>query len=232
MEEYTLDDSPPEIDLTKSAGAPSTSTVVSSDRTLSSPTNEQTLDTYVQKELCDLPVGTSLDTPAEIETGSCITQDKELAVSEELPLSVSNAEQLPVETTPANQDVLFTCPEDGLVLSQYPWTKSAVLKLVRLPSLTIDLWCNKIPDYYQFTPAELPVKCEDVTLPAKDLVESVNKTQPLSPTTEKNSYDADTDVDIDNLLQHAKTLVQQVKVELNTGADNPTEIPQSAKPPT
>ena len=69
MEEYTLDDSPPEmapIDLTKSARTPVTSTVVLGDISPSPSTSEQTLDTYVQKELGELPVGTLLDTPAEI----------------------------------------------------------------------------------------------------------------------------------------------------------------------
>ena len=36
---------------------------------------------------------------------------------------------------------------------------------------------------------------------------------------EENNYEADTDVDIDNLLPHAETLVRQVKVELNSGSD-------------
>ena len=70
------------------------------------------------------------------------------------------------------------------------------------------------------------MKCEDVTSPDSEAVETVDKTQPPS-ITDQNSYDADTDVDIDNLLYHAKTLVQQVKVELNSGGENP--LPQDAK---
>ena len=123
--------------------------------------------------------------------------------------------------------MLFTCPEDGLVLSQYPWTKTAVLKIDRLSSLSIDLWCNKISDYYQFTPVEVPVKRENVLLPDSEVVEQMDKIRPPSPVNE-NNYETDTDVDIDNLLHHAETLVHQVKVELNTGSDNPTK-PQGTK---
>ena len=234
VEEYTLDDSPPEmtpIDLTKSSGAPQTASLSTVNAITPPSTNEETLDTFTQKELCELPVGTLPlpDTPADNATDNSSSVVDVLALPQDLTHSACDINQLPVETV--KQEVLFTCPEDGLVLSQYPWTKIAAIKLDRLSSLTIDLWCNKISDYYQYVPVELPVKREIVTLPDSEVNTSVNTTQP-SLTGEENNYDADTDVDIDNLLHHAKTLVQQVKVELNTGCvkpDTPKSVTQTSK---
>ena len=65
VEEYTIDDSPPEnvpIDLTKTVMPPPSPAVVTCDTSVSSLQNEQTLDTYVQNESGELPVETN--TPA------------------------------------------------------------------------------------------------------------------------------------------------------------------------
>ena len=218
MEEYTIDDSPPEmapIDLTKKAVSPPSPVAVTCDTSVSPLQNEQTLDTYVQNETGELPVET--DTPAVTRAEE--TPPSDIVPSESLR-EPPNVGQLPVETT---TKVPTACPEDGLVLSQYPWKKSAMLKLDRLSSLSIDLWCNTIPDYYQFVPADTDalVKQENATV-SNITTDNMGSSSPAKES--ENNYEADTDVDIDNLLHHTVTLVRQVKVELNTGnAEKPPE---------
>ena len=89
-----------------------------------------------------------------------------------------------------------------------------------LSDLTIDLWCNRIPDYYQYTPALLPIQGKDV-VKSESVIKEENRLLPVE--TANTNYDAETDVDLDNLLHHAETLVRKVKDELNTGTETPTQ---------
>ena len=50
---------------------------------------------------------------------------------------------------PAKQPV--TCPEDSLLLVQYPWKCELTVKLDRIQPLEIDIWSNKVGSYYVFT---------------------------------------------------------------------------------
>ena len=50
---------------------------------------------------------------------------------------------------PAKQPV--TCPEDSLLLVQYPWKCELTIKLDRIQPLEIDIWSNKASSYYVFT---------------------------------------------------------------------------------
>ena len=44
-----------------------------------------------------------------------------------------------------------TCPEDSLLLVQYPWKCELTIKLDRIQPLEIDIWSNKVSSYYVFT---------------------------------------------------------------------------------
>ena len=88
------------------------------------------------------------------------------------------------------------------------------------------IWCNKVSEYFQHEPPVPAVKTEncdanpvnckrshsDDETPAKCV-----KAEPDPPPVETN-YDAETDVDIDNLLDHAVNLVQEAKKELSNDA--------------
>ena len=44
-----------------------------------------------------------------------------------------------------------TCPEDSLLLLQYPWKCELNVKLDRIQPLEIDIWSNKVSDYHVLT---------------------------------------------------------------------------------
>ena len=55
----------------------------------------------------------------------------------------------PVTTKPRP----VTCPEDGIILSQYPWKSKLEVHLERVSKIESDIWCNCVMDYYKFTSA-------------------------------------------------------------------------------
>ena len=55
----------------------------------------------------------------------------------------------PVTTKPRP----VTCPEDGIILSQYPWKSKLEVHLERVSEIESDIWCNRVMDYYKFTSA-------------------------------------------------------------------------------
>ena len=44
-----------------------------------------------------------------------------------------------------------TCPEDGLLLVQYPWKLELNVKLNHIQPLEIDIWSNKVGNYHVHT---------------------------------------------------------------------------------
>ena len=50
---------------------------------------------------------------------------------------------------PAKQPL--TCPEDSLLLVQYPWKRELNVKLNHIQPLEIDIWSNKVGDYHVLT---------------------------------------------------------------------------------
>ena len=70
----------------------------------------------------------------------------------EHPDVTAQASQSDIETKdhiPAKQPV--TCPEDSLLLVQYPWKRELNVKLNRIQPLEIDIWSNKVSDYQVLT---------------------------------------------------------------------------------
>ena len=45
------------------------------------------------------------------------------------------------------------CPEDRIILSQYPWKSEPAVHLERVSEIESDIWCNHVMDYYKFTSA-------------------------------------------------------------------------------
>ena len=90
---------------------------------------------FTQKELFALFVGTFPNTPADVDA---VDRPPIVEVPTPSPVKPSFACDNVLSPVRTNSlkidhdsclDVLFTCPDDGLVLSQYPWRKSAVLKV-------------------------------------------------------------------------------------------------------
>ena len=69
----------------------------------------------------------------------------------------NNAEQLPspMDTCSQEQDLhvetSVTCPEDGIILSQYPWKQWSAVKIDQIHPVETDIWSNKVSDYYVYT---------------------------------------------------------------------------------
>ena len=141
------------------------------------------------------------------------------------------------KTVTKGQDPI-DCLQDNSDVSSYLWKKTATLKLERVSDLTIDLWCNTIGEYYQYEPTSQLhlIKGEQEgnngsrtsdTVQTESADTKIKKEAEQFPVeTNDDNYDAETDVDLDNLLHHAETIVQQAKKELSSNADpGPSQVP-------
>ena len=63
---------------------------------------------------------------------------------------------LPPAKTTETKVLQVTCPEDGIILSQYPWKPKLAICMDCTPPVDIDIWCNKVQNYYVFTPPPQP----------------------------------------------------------------------------
>ena len=136
---------------------------------------------------------------------------------------VNKTEQLPspVDTCSPEQDLHaetnVTCPEDGIILSQYPWKQQLAVKIDRVHPAEIDIWCKKVSDYYVYTTPknrERPIKEE--------------------PLSDEQSMANPFDDNMDKLIDHAKTLIDRAKTFVTKlvghkhGSKHPTTSPVAA----
>ena len=109
-------------------------------------------------------VGTELDRPGTITTPVDLSRhDRESLLTHMEVIQHKKTAVEHVETTelpdssvidlndPAPSEPV-TCPEDGLVLSNYPWKQTLQVKVHKLSALDADIWCGNIPGYYQYVP--------------------------------------------------------------------------------
>ena len=136
VEEYTLDE---DIDSTKQA---TNINKVSPEGKVASV--HQTVNNYPVKETVEIklearePGGTKpLHVVTETEVRSAPTTE-----TEQTTLTTK-----PVTTKPRP----VICPEDGIILSQYPWKSEPEVHLERVSEIELDIWCNRVIDYYKFT---------------------------------------------------------------------------------
>ena len=67
--------------------------------------------------------------------------------TEKLPNTVDKCipeQDLHVETS-------VTCPEDGILLSQFPWKQQLAVKLDQIHPVEIYIWSKKVCDYHVYT---------------------------------------------------------------------------------
>ena len=97
-----------------------------------------------------------------------------------------------------------TCPEDGIILSQYPWKSKLEVHLEWLSEIELDIWCNRVVDYYKFSSApEVTPVISDVKgygLRKRQLKEEF----PLEDQSQSQS-------DCDKLIDQAKALINTAK---------------------
>ena len=124
----------------------------------------------------------------------------------ERPDVITDADQSTTGTKDqATAKRLVTCPEDSLVLLQYPWKRKLNIKLDHIQPLEIDIWSNKVCEYHVFTKSKevTPIISEvkGYGLHARPI-----KTEP--PTDELNEDKTDQLIDQAHaLIDTAKTFV-------------------------
>ena len=107
----------------------------------------QTVINYPVKETAKIK-------PKERESGNA----KSLHVVTEARLAQTTEAERTTPTMPPTKPVVtkprpVTCPEDGIILSHYPWKSKPEVHLKRVSEIESDIWCNHVVDYYKFTSA-------------------------------------------------------------------------------
>ena len=100
-----------------------------------------------------------------------------------------------------------TCQEGCIILSQYPWKNKLEIHLKRLSEIELDIWCNRVVNYYKFSPAP------EVTPVISDVKGyGLCKRQPKEefPLEDQSPSQSDT-IATDKLIDQAKALINTAK---------------------
>ena len=87
--------------------------------------------------------------PVTNDTTSVSTKP-ELFTSQTMPMIPTKQTDDSLQSPPPIPPV--SCPEDGLILSSYPWKLKPKLIIEKLTSTDVDIWSNKVQEYYVHTP--------------------------------------------------------------------------------
>ena len=77
------------------------------------------------------------------------TEVRSTASTEAEQMTLTMPPTKPITTKPCP----VTCPEDGIILSQYPWKSKIEVHLERVSEIESDIWCNPVMDYYKYMSA-------------------------------------------------------------------------------
>ena len=150
VEEYTLDeviDSTKQATNTNKVCPEAAGNVVTSCGDGKVATVHKMVNNYPVKETVEIkpearePGGAKpLHVVTETEVRSALTTEAEQTTLTTPPTK-------PVTTKPCP----VICPEDGIILSQYPWKSELEVHLERVSEIESDIWCNRVMEYYKFT---------------------------------------------------------------------------------
>ena len=150
VEEYTLDE---DIDPTKQAGdinkirPTAAGNVVTGGGDDRAAPVHQTLHKVMERVEAELKAMEACGAePLHVVTESKVTSAPATEENQSMPTTYPTE---PVTAKPRP----VTCPEDGITLNQYPWKNKPEVYLERVSDLESDIWCNRVKDYYKFTPA-------------------------------------------------------------------------------
>ena len=120
-----------------------------------------------------------------------------------------------------------TCPEDGLVLSQYPWKKSLRVAVQKLSDIEADIWCGNTPGYYHYVPDPDPDTLKVNILLVCGYGSKKKGTGPtLNPVkTEIKTEQEASDQEPTKLIEHANALICNMR-SLATDPVNKAESPK------
>ena len=88
---------------------------------------------------------------------SCIAKSLHVVTEARLALTAEAAPTTSTTKTLTTKPHPVSCPEDGIILSQYPWKNKLEVHLNRLSEIELDIWCNRVVNYYKFSP-RLPLR--------------------------------------------------------------------------
>ena len=152
VEEYTLDEG---IDTTKQVininkvSSEAAGNVVTSGGDGKEASVHQTVNNDPVKETVEIKPEARESDGAEPLHVVTETQVRSAPTTEAEQKTLTMPPTKPVTTKPCP----VTCPEDGIILSQYPWKSELVVHLERVSEVESDIWCNHVMDYYKFTSA-------------------------------------------------------------------------------
>ena len=102
----------------------------------------------VQQAVNNYPVKETVELKLEARESS---NAKSLQVVTEVLSAPTTETEQSIPTMPPTRPV--TCPKDSIVLSHYPWKSKLEVHLERVLELELDIWCNRVGDYYKYMPA-------------------------------------------------------------------------------
>ena len=147
IEEYTLDentDSNNQVIYANKVSPDVTGNVVTSGGDDNVESVCQMGNEYPVKETAEIKPGTRES--CTVKTLHVVTEAS-LAPTTEVARTTSTTKTVTTKPHPA------PCLEDCIILSQYPWKNKLEIHLKRLSEIELDIWCNRVVNYYKFSPA-------------------------------------------------------------------------------
>ena len=203
IEEYTLDEDTKStkqvINTSDAAGNVVTSGGVGKTATLHKAVRNDSMKEIgvIKSEgsVCSGAASLPVETGSNRTTSAPTTEPEQKALTTRMPSNKSaNSNPRPV-----------TCPEDGILLSQFPWKYKLKVQLERVSEIESDIWCNSVIDYYKFTPTPEASPVIKVVKgyglrkrQSKEHFDLVNQSQPDTTAT-------------DQLIDQAKALINTAK---------------------
>ena len=166
------------------------------------------------------------------------------AVNSSSPMVAYSGKTVPHDIT--SEELWEDTSSDGLLLSQYPWTKTAQLLLNRLSPKDIDIWSNQTKNYW-----DVPVETRSEVQPVITHTKGYGLRNQGMTLQVKRELKSPTPIDdsTEQLLQHFTDVLDQAKqfvtkpnkkrkrhpgsdstnVQVGTVADQSATIPQNAE---
>ena len=152
VEEYTLDE---DIHQTKQAGDINKISPIVAGNVVTGGGDDRAVPEH-QTLHKDLVIERAETEPKATESGG--VEPLHVVTKPKVTLAPATEEKQITPTTYPTKPVTakpcpVTCLKDGIILSQYPWKHKPEVYLERLSDLESDIWCNRVKNYYKFTPA-------------------------------------------------------------------------------
>ena len=202
VEEYTLDedvDSNKQVINTNKVSLDAAGNVITSGGDGKVESVHQTVNNYPVKETVEIkPEGRESSNAKPLHV---VTEVRSTRTTEAEQTTPTMPPTKPVITKPRP----VTCPEDGIILSHYPWKIKPEVHLERVSEIESDIWCNCVVDYYKFMPAP------EVTPIISDVKGYGLRKRPIKEEFPLEDQSQSDTIATDKLIDQAKALINTVK---------------------